>query len=211
MMKRIAFFLLMVASPANAEPVGPLVHDGGKADVATYASFGLEGAFGATIGGAMGIAPLGTRANTAAFVDATWILGNADMDDFRVRAGLRANALRYGPFRLQIAFVPEYAQTSNESFTARSLGTELRVAPGFDSGRWSGELQAAIDQQWLTYFETTSTYRTNVYASARDGWYGASATVVRVGDFLPPFYAGLSIAWTFGSVGKDSRRAYARR
>jgi hypothetical protein len=147
------------------------------------------------------------------------------LNDTRVRAGLRAQALRSGLFRLDVAFVPELLMTSNNAFVARALASEFRVAPGLETARWIAELDLSLDQSWLTQLSPTSEYRTLAYAGARSGWYGLSSRTIRLGaraavrvaqfeisvtagwertgafDFFPPFYAVLGGAWSFAEIG----------
>jgi hypothetical protein len=215
---------ITVATPAGAEPIAPLVHEessGTVADRTAYASLGVDGAFVTTLGGAFGIAPAGARLGLSASGDITWVFGNADFDDFRLRAGLRAEAIRYRWFRARVAFTPSLRVTSTEMFQSSSFGTELRVAPGVELGRWSFELDAGLEQEWLAYIAPTDRYRREAYAGAVSGYYGMTGRTLRLGaggatrvgafeiyaaggwertaslDILPAVYATLGVAARF--------------
>jgi hypothetical protein len=212
------------ATTTRAEPIAPLVHEtsaGAVGDRAAYAGAGLDGALVAMVGGAFGIAAAGPRLRLAALGELTWVAGNLDLDDFRVRAAVRADALRARAFRLRVELAPLLRFTSTEMFQAEAFGTELRIAPGFDVGPWSVELDAALEQEWFAYIAPTDRYRREVYAGAVTGYYGMTARTLRVGasgaarigafevsveggweqtaslDFLPAAYATLGLAARF--------------
>jgi hypothetical protein len=218
----LGIVLFATSERGAAEPAHALVHETGEevvGEVAAYGAFGLDGAIGSTLGAAAGVPQLGLRANVAAFGDATWTVGNLDFDDFRVRAGLRAEALRRGALRLDVGFVPEVVATSNGAFTAQAFGTEVRLAPGIETPRWLVELDASLDQRWLTLVSFTDAYRSLAYAGARSGWYSTTSRSVRLGaraalrlssvevaiaggwdetgalDVFPPWYCGIEVAW----------------
>jgi hypothetical protein len=90
-----AFALVLIAPRiAAAEPAHSLVEDGesSRAAVAAYAEAGLDAAIGSTLGVATGVPAFGARLNLAVFVDAEWFAGKIDLNDTRVRAGLRAHS-----------------------------------------------------------------------------------------------------------------------
>lgn len=229
---RLAASLVVVASivvgpsSARAEPVGPLVRaaegDGAATSVhAVYASFGLDGAFAATLGAATGLSGAGQRIALDGWADLTWAAGDVDARDMRYRVGARVDAVRAGGFRLRVALAPALRTTSNLGFRATALSTELRLSPGFHDERWSAELDLGLEQTWLTYIAPTDAYRASVYDGARSGWYGTTARTLRVGvagalrldpvevtlrvglertgslDFLPGVYGALGAAYRF--------------
>jgi hypothetical protein len=221
----VAFVLIPCA--AAAQPARSLVRVGENGlvgEVAAYGEVGLDGAIGTTLGVAVGLRPLGERANVAAFGDVTWFVGNPDFDDWRMRTGLRAQLVRYGVFRLDAAIVPEMIATSNDAFSAIAFGTDFRIAPGIEAGRWVLEINGSLDQRWITHVSFSDAYQTLAYNDAHSGWYGLTGRSIRVGGrvavrlasfeisvaagweeagrfVFPPVYANIGVAWSFAAFG----------
>ncbi len=173
------------------------------------------------MGAARGIASAGDRLSLAGWADVTWATGAVDLGDMRYRVGARIDALRLGWFRLRVTLAPVVRTSDTTGFSAVALGTELRLAPGLHTERWSAELDVGVDQTWLTHGSPSDSYRRSVYAGARTGWYGTTGRVVRLGigaavrlrpveialrgglertaslDFLPAAYGALSLGWFF--------------
>jgi len=187
----------------------------------------------ATLGTAAGAAFAGERLSLAGWADVTWVAGSIDFDDARYRVGLRADGVKSGPWRLRASVAPALRTLSTSAFSATALGTDFQLQPGLDWGRFSAEIDLGFDQQWLTYVAPTDAYRETVYSGARDGWYRTTGFTPRVGagvalrvasfeigarggwertgalDFLPPFYALLSVTYWFGGdAGIHEERAH---
>jgi hypothetical protein len=223
---------VLAGRPARGEPMGPLVQggpDGASGRAAVYGDTGLDGALVATVGAAGGAAFAGERLAVVGWADVTWVAGNLDFDDARYRVGARADVLKLGPWRLRASLAPTLRTISTDAYSARALGTDVHLQPGFDRGRFSAEIDLALDEQWLTYIAPTDTYRQVIYAGARGGWYRTTGFTPRVGaggalrfasfeidarggwertgalDFLPALYAVLSVSYWVGGDAAGAR------
>jgi hypothetical protein len=165
--------LCLVAATASAEPLSSL----GTERVA-FSEVGLDGAMTAKVGAAFGVAP---RFGMVVWFDATVAAGNLDPEDFRVRGGARIDLLANGPFHLRGTMLHVLRATKNSAFEAESFGTEFRLSPGFEVGRWALDAELDIENAELTRIAPTDSYRALVYPMATSHWYFDTATTIRLG------------------------------
>ena len=172
-MIRACAALALLAATASAEPLSTL-----RNDRVAFSEVGLDGAMTAKVGAAFGVV---ARYGVVVWFDATVVAGNADPEDFRVRGGARIDLLVDGPFHLRGTMLHVVRATKNTAFEAESFGTEFRLSPGIERGRWAVDAELDVENAELTRIAPTDTYRSTVYAMATSRWYFDTATTVRLG------------------------------
>lgn len=104
-----------------------------------------------------------------------------DASDFRVRAGALAPIAWYGRWTLVGGVMSVVRGTDNEAARMINLGTDVSVLAGYYAPRWYAALETGFDWAFATHVDHSDTYRMQVYADARDGWYGNPGGTLRAG------------------------------
>jgi hypothetical protein len=71
--------------------------------------------------------------------------------------------------------------TDNDAARLISLGPDVALLGGYYTRRWFAAAELGLDCALATHVTSSDAYRMHVYADARDGWYGGSATTLRAG------------------------------
>jgi len=213
---RLAVIAICVASTAHATPLAPAADER-----IVYGELAFDGAPSTTIGFVAGVPRAGERLTLAWWTDATWVAGDRDIEDNRLRVGAGIDAFRAGRVRVRGGLAAASRATANTGYRARAVSTELHLDASVVVRRWAFQLETALEQTWATYVEPSSTYRELVYANAEAGWHAMTARTTRVGlaagvrlgdvelvaragwqdtgtiEFLPAVYASLGLDYRF--------------
>lgn len=114
--------------------------------------------------------------------------GEADVSDYRLRATV---GMPFGGERWKLAgwVSPTLRGTENSVSEMAALGVDLRLTGGYYARRWFVAGEAGLDWVATTHIAFNDAYRTQVYADAKDGWYGTPGGTVYTG-----LHAGLSFS-----------------
>jgi hypothetical protein len=167
---------LFVATTAHAQVVNFGALDEGR-NVAT-----------ATTGADDGVV-LGTGyARVLSVADRPIVLGGdltlpmvVDADDFRLRAGALASIIGDGRWKLIGGFALTVRGTNNDIARMIDIGTDVAIVAGRYARRWFGAAELGFDWAMTTHVHHSDAYRMNVFADARDGWYGNAGGMIRAG------------------------------
>jgi hypothetical protein len=104
-----------------------------------------------------------------------------DPSDFRVRAGGLLPLITHGRWKLIGGLSSTVRGTNNQIARMISAGTDATLLAGRYSRRWYAAAEAGFDWALATHVEHSDDYRMQVFAEARDGWYGNPGGTFRYG------------------------------
>jgi hypothetical protein len=134
----------------------------------TYATFGLDPAFVATVG-VSGV--IGGRARVQLGAEFGSVVAAFDMRDWRARAIGRTTVAHLGWFRVTGEEAVIARGTSNSIYSAVNVGASTAFTAGAYQRRWFFAAEAGFDKAIATRVTNSEWYREWYYADAKNGWY----------------------------------------
>ena len=124
-------------------------------------------------------------------------LAAPDFGDGRAAAWLRYTVPLPRDFAIPVQFGPAIQATTNDTFSAIALLTDLRVNPG-----WYGhDVSLAADlhyrEAFLTHVASSAYYEDWIYDSP-EGWYQTTGRTVRIGGRASVTYRSVQLGLTAG-------------
>ncbi len=113
--------------------------------------------------------------------DLTLGWAEVDIEDFRLRAGALAPLLGHGHWKVIGGLAAIVRGTDNEAARMTNVGADLAILAGRYTRRWFVAAEVGFDWAMATYIDHSDAYRMQVYAGARDGWYGNPGGMFRAG------------------------------
>jgi hypothetical protein len=181
--------LVTMLSPAAAEPAVPLADRGGQVTLGT----GFEDAVAPlSLEGALPLRAVGRP--VVVWVGATVPLLALDLRDHQAELGASL-PLRDRPWDVRASAALREVSTANDAFTATSLGTVVRAAPGHYAPRWTVALEGQLWTAWATRLATTAFAEELGGALPYSAWSPLTATHgklgARVGGLVGPLELGV--------------------
>lgn len=178
-MKWLVTLALLVVAPltARAQAVNFNALDEGTnlATVATGAEYGLV--LGLGYGHVLAVAD--RPVVLAGELALQW--AEVDVSDFRIRAGAYAPLVGRGRWKLIGGLTSIVRGTSNDAARMLDVGADVALLAGHYAPRWFAAAEAGFDWAIATRIAPSDTYRMQVYADARDGWYAIPGGMFRYG------------------------------
>jgi hypothetical protein len=172
----IILFAIVIASPAHADVnFGALERERNIVTVTTGAEYGLL--LGA------GYARILSFAGRPILLGGDLSLGFAEVDDddFRLRTGALVPVFARGHWKVIGGLTGTVRGTNNDIARMINVGADISLLAGRYSHRWFVAAELGFDWAITTHVEHDDSYRMNVFAEARDGWYGNSSGILRAG------------------------------
>lgn len=113
--------------------------------------------------------------------DAMLGLGDLDTGDFRLRATALAPVIRASRWQVLCGLAATFRGTHNEMARMLDFGADVSVAAGYYAPRWFAAVDGGFDWAATTHIAPSDEYRMQVYAGARDGWYGNTGGIIHAG------------------------------
>ncbi len=104
-----------------------------------------------------------------------------DASDFKLRAGALVPVIGYGKWKLIAGATATVRGTDNAVARMINVGADGQVLAGRYSKRWFAAAEVGFDWAFATHIENSDTYKMQVYADAKDGWYGNTGGTLRTG------------------------------
>jgi hypothetical protein len=183
--RRVLLLAVLAARTAGAQEVN-LARLGGESKNRVTVRSGAEYGLVAGVGYSREVEGLGRMLLGA---DLTLPWARVDDGDWRLRLSALAPIVGSGRWRLAGTFAPTLRHTSNDLARMTGVGVDLGAVGGWYARGWFAALEAAADWEIATYVQNSDRYRRNVYAGARDGWYGKPG-----GNFRLGLQAGMSFS-----------------
>ena len=196
MNKIIIVAVLVTALPAYAQDInfGALEDDANVASISTGAEHGLV--LGAGYGRVVSVAE--RRFVLGGDFALQW--AEVDVSDVRLKLGVQAPLVERGRFKLIGAAATLVRGTRNDTARMVSVGPDVAVLGGFYARHWFAAAELGVDWALATHITHDDAYRMQVYADARDGWYGSSATTLRTGVQTGASFGGNDIVLRLGRL-----------
>ena len=177
-MKLVAVAVL-VAAPLTAQAQD--INFGALDDGANRVSLTAGAEHGLSLGA--GYARVVSVASRELVIGGDLTLGWAevDVDDFRLRAGLLAPIVGHGRWKLIGGVTSTVRGTKNHVARMINVGADATVLAGHYAPSWFVAGEVGFDWALATHIAHTDAYRMEVYADARDGWYGNTGGNLRYG------------------------------
>jgi hypothetical protein len=177
-MKLVAFAVL-VAAPLTAEAQD--INFGALDDGANRVSLTAGAEHGLSLGA--GYARVVSVADRELVLGGDLTLGWAevDVDDFRLRGGLLAPIVSHGGWKVIGGLASMIRGTKNYAARMINVGADVSVLAGHYARRWFVAGEVGFDWALATHVDHSEAYRMEVYADARDGWYGNAGGNLRYG------------------------------
>jgi hypothetical protein len=170
------FTAVLLAAPlVHADPNFAAVDDGDHiVSVTTGAEHGLV--LGLGYGRALSLAgrPIVVGASAAL----QW--AEVDASDFRIAAGARV-PIAGDRWRVIGGIDAIVRGADNDVARLINTGVDISLLAGRYGDRWFAAVEAGFDWALATRVDHTDAYRMQVYADARDGWYGNTGGTFRYG------------------------------
>jgi len=142
---------------------------------------GVQAAVVTSVGYAAGLRVPAIHRTVMPFLQATLLPAHADLGDYGARGGAQVSLLDLGWLDVSTQLAVEVEGTDNTIHRATALRSDLVLLVGHYARSWFAVGEGGFDRSWLTYIKNSDWYRTNVYAGARDGWYGGTAGTLHAG------------------------------
>jgi hypothetical protein len=113
--------------------------------------------------------------------DLTLVGGDADLRDFRLRAGALASVVGDGAWKVIGGASAVVRATKNDLAQMVDVGSDISILGGRYSKRWFVAAELGFDWAITTHITHSDAYRMIVYPDARDGWYGNAGGLFRGG------------------------------
>jgi hypothetical protein len=93
------------------------------------------------------------------------------LDDFKTKIGGQIRLYRIRNFQFSASIHGIYRKYENPLVRLQNFGSEMTGVIGYYKPKWfiSGEL--GFDKAIVTHFKHSESYKANVYANVKDGWY----------------------------------------
>jgi len=172
-----ASFLSIFPSTAYAQAFSRL--EAGQQTVTVET--GLQAAVVTSVGYAAGLRVPAIHRTVMPFAQATLLPAHADLGDYGARGGAQVSLLDLGWLDISTQLAVEVEGTDNVTHRATALRSDVVLLIGHYARAWFVAGEGGFDRAWLTYIKNSDWYRSNVYAGARDGWYGGTAGTLHGG------------------------------
>jgi hypothetical protein len=117
----------------------------------------------------------------ASFIQGSSQLGSGN---FRSELGVKTWLGSYEKFVLQSNLGVVYTKGVNKVGTYDGIGINLSIMPSLQFGNFGVGLSAEYNPYIATHIKHTDYYKQSFYADVKDGWYGSTATNIRLGVVL---------------------------
>jgi len=114
-----------------------------------------------------------------------------DLKHYRIQIGARVPVFNSQYWNVMNRFSLIQEGTDNSIYFGSSLGIEQGLLMGRFADKWYVAGEANYRKFLLMYMEHSDWYRENVYADAKDGWYGSTGGM---------FNFGIQGGYTFGGI-----------
>lgn len=161
-----------------------------------------------TTGAEHGLVLGGGYGRALSLADRVFVLGGdvalqwaeVDASDFRVRLGAQAPILGGRRWTLAGNVGAIVRGTDNDVARMINVGPDVALLGGYYAPHWFAAAELGLDWALATHVTNSDTYRMDVYADARDGWYGSSATTLRAGIQTGASFGGNDIVLRAGRL-----------
>lgn len=174
----IAVVLTLAPLAARSQEINLSTLDDGSPN-RIHVRTGAEHAFVFGVGYARAVPFLDRRLLLHGDVSLPW--AELDISDYRVRAGALAPIVGTGGWKVAGDLAPTLRGTDDRAGRMTNLGLDAGLLGGYYARHWFVAGEVGFDWAISTYVAHSDRYREQVYADARDGWYGDSGGNVRVG------------------------------
>jgi len=97
--------------------------------------------------------------------------GQKLLDDFKTKIGGQIRFYRAHNFQFSASLYGIYRRFENPLVRLQNFGTEMATVFGYYKPKWFIAGEIGFDKAIVTHLKHTESFRTNIYAGAKDGWY----------------------------------------
>lgn len=202
---RVASAALLCCSMVTMAASGqsPVLKSDTADESGVYLSAGAEYGFVATLGYERSI---GSARPLMFFGSLTVPWAAFDMRDYKSRVGVRIALTRNDKWNAG-AFVAGVVRGSTSEYSRMTgIGADVGLTGGRFTGKWSFGAEAAFDWSAAVHVRHSDTYRSRVFADARDGWYRSPGSNLRAGLFVSRSIGSATVFLRAGQL-RDGRGA----
>lgn len=97
--------------------------------------------------------------------------GKNVVDDFKSNIGLGGKLYNKKNFHSVLTLNVLYKRYSSELVTMNQVGLDIKTLNGFYKPKWFVATEIGLELGLSTHFKHSETYKQNIYAEVKDGWY----------------------------------------
>jgi hypothetical protein len=97
--------------------------------------------------------------------------GSKLVDDFKTKIGGQVRLYRIHNFQFSASIHGVYRRYENPLIRLQNFGSEMTAVIGYYKPKWFLAGEVGFDKAIVTHFKHSQSFKDNVYANVKDGWY----------------------------------------
>lgn len=97
--------------------------------------------------------------------------GKKVFDDLKTKIGGQIRLYRIDNFQLSVSILGVYRRYENPLVRLQNFGSEMTGVIGYYKPKWFAAGEFGFDKAIVTHFKHSKSFKDNVYADVKDGWY----------------------------------------